>query len=281
METNAKPVVLGYDGSREADGALRQAVDLARRREWPLRIVIARGDLHRLSSWADEWTYGLAEEWAQSATRLLAELDATATEIDIRDGLPAPVLVDESADAACVVVGALGHGAVVERLQGSVSQHVGRLATCPVLVVRDGGAPEGPVVVGVDGSAASLQALEFALHEAGLRECRLDVLHAPEHTAPYGSGFSGDLAAELVTAMREQDREVLAGVAAVVGDHPGVRVDVRTVDGAPARELVKASKQAVLVVVGSRGAGAFERMLLGSVSAAVLRRARCSVAVVR
>jgi len=283
MDTNTKPVVLGYDGSREADGALRGAVDLARRHEWPLRVVVARGDLHRLSSWADEWTHGLAEEWVQSAAKLLAELGATATEIDIRDGMAAPVLVEESADAACVVVGALGHGALVGRLQGSVSQHVSRHAACPVLVVRDGGSPQGPVVAGADGSTASLEALEFALHEAGLRECRLDIVYAPQHINGYGVGDPGGVgvAVDLLRVLRAHDEHVLAEVAAVVADHPGVAVDVRTVDGSPARELVRASKQAALVVVGSHGAGAFEGMLLGSVSAAVLRRAHCPVAVIR
>lgn len=283
METSTKPVVLGYDGSREADGALREAVELSRRHEWPLRIVVARGDLHRLSAWADGWTHGLAEEWAQLAAKRLAELGATATEIDIRDGLAVPVLVEESATAACVVVGALGHGVVVGRLQGSVSQHVSRHATCPVLVVRDGSAPEGPVVVGVDGSAASLQALEFALHEAGLRECRLDVLYAPQRINGYGVGDPGGVgvAVDLLRVLRAHDEQVLEQVAAVIAKHPGVDVAVRTVDGSPARELVRASKEAALVVVGSRGAGAFEGLLLGSVSAAVLRRARCPVAVVR
>lgn len=280
MESNEQPVVVGYDGSKEADEALRFGVELARRHGWTLRVVIARGDLHRLSAWADEWTQGLAEEWAEAAGKLLAE-GGTEAVVTIADGLPAQVLVAESSQAAAVLVGARGHGFVTARLQGSVSQHVCRHAASPVVVVRDGGRADGPVVVGVDGSGTSLRALEFALHHAGLSGLRLEVLYAPEHVQAYGFPAPGVLPVELVRTLRAHDEAVLDAVAAVVADHPGVQVAVRTVDGAPVRALVDASQDAALVVVGSRGAGAFTGLLLGSVSAGVLRRAHGPVAVVR
>lgn len=280
MERQEQPVVVGYDGSKEAGEALRFGVELARLHGWALRVVIARGDLHRLSAWADEWTQGLAQEWAVDADKLLVE-EETEAAVAIVDGLAAQVLVAESAQAAAVLVGATGHGFVTGRLQGSVSQHVCRHATSPVVVVRDGGRADGPVVAGVDGSSSSLRALEFALHEAGLRGRRLEVLYAPERLRAYGFPAPGVLPAEFVRSLRAHDAAVLDTAAAAVADHPGVDVALRTVEGAPARVLARASEDAALVVVGSRGAGAFEGVLLGSVSAAVLRRAECPVAVVR
>jgi len=158
MEIQEQPVVVGYDGSEEAREALRFGAELARLHEWPLRVVIARGDLHRLSAWADGWTRGLAQEWADEAGKLLAEGRAEAAVVV--DGLTTQVLVEESSSAAAVLVGASGHGAVTGRLQGSVSQHVCRHAASPVVVVRGGGRAEGPLAVGVDGSGTSLRALE-------------------------------------------------------------------------------------------------------------------------
>jgi nucleotide-binding universal stress UspA family protein len=280
MESNEQPVVVGFDGSKEAGEALGFGAELARMHGWPLRVVIARGDLHRLSAWADEWTQGLAEEWAADAVKMLAEDEMEAVVV-VADGLAAQVLVAESRQAAAVLVGATGHGFVTGRLQGSVSQHVCRHAASPVVVVRPGGRNDGVVVVGVDGSGSSLRALELALHEAGLRGLQLEVLYAPEHVRAYGFPAPVVLPAELVRSLRAHDESVLDAVAAVVADHPGVDVAVRTVEGAPARALVRASEDAALVVVGSRGVGAFEGVLLGSVSAGVLRGAHCPVAVVR
>lgn len=274
------PVVVGFDASAEARRALGYAHDLASRRQARLRVIVARGDMYVASAWADEWTRGLATEWAAIAEKELASLGASEVKPEVHDGLPAAVLVELSEQAGCVVVGAGGHGELMGRLLGSVSQHVVRHASSPVVVVREGGREDGPVVVGVDGSAPSLRALEFALHEAGQRGRPVVVFYVPQHAYAWTSA-EGIVAVDLLREFEEEDTRILALVAEIVSEHAGIEVDVRCEKGWPARILTKASKNASLLVVGNRGVGGLEGLLLGSVTNAVLHRSRCSVAVVR
>lgn len=282
---DAKPpaasVVVAYDGSPDAGRALRFGAELARREERPLRVVVARGDLYKLSKWADDWSRGLAEEWADLARKVLAEEGAPA-DVVVRDGQVNEVLVTESAGAALLLVGAKGHGRAWAAVNGSVSQHLARYATCPVVVVREVEDPGSRrVVVGVDGSGSSLEALEFALRYAGVRGLRLDVVHAPEHWQPHAFDFPMMPVPGLLPAFRAHEARVLEEIGDVLARHPDVTVEVQRADVSAAIALAEASQQAQLVVVGSRGHGAFAGLLLGSVSAAVLQRAHCPVAVVR
>lgn len=136
---------------------------------------------------------------------------------------------------------------------------------------------ENLIVVGVDGSASSREALRWAAGQAELTGGSLRVVMA--WFWPVVSGYAPpppemDLA---------RDAEVVVDglVADVLGDSPGAPVEKRVVEGAPAAVLVEASSEAALLVVGSRGHGAFAGMLLGSVSAHCVSHARCPVVVVR
>lgn len=262
---NDKPIVVGYDDSPDARRALHWAADLAETMTMPLRVVVARGDMYKVSGWADEWTRGLAVEWLDLAAKELAGRDAPDAQMAVVDGLASEVLILESHEASYLVVGSTGRGVVMSVLQGSVSQHVSRHAQCPVVAVRPE-ETEGScrVVVGVDGSEASLHALEAALHYAGMHRFVLTALHSPESSRDHGD-----------------QSLALARAAEVIARHEGVDAAMIEVEGRPADALVEESRRAVLVVVGSRGMGAFSGMLLGSVSAEVLRRGRCPVAVIR
>jgi nucleotide-binding universal stress UspA family protein len=278
----SKPVVVAYDGSPDAGRALRFGVDLAHTQGLPLRVVIASGDAYLLSPWADQWTRGLAEEWAGIAEKILTEEGADPdTAAVILDGGAAEVLVAESVSAYALLIGAKGHGVALGALNGSVSQHVARHAACPVIVVREVADPTSRrVVVGVDGSEPSLRALEFALHYAGQRDLRTDIVYVPEHWQELASSYPMEVP-ELQRELLAHDRRVLQSVADVVARHPGVDAAVQEVDGSVRAVLIEASRTAQLVVVGSRGHGAFAGLLLGSVSAAILHRSHCPVAVSR
>jgi nucleotide-binding universal stress UspA family protein len=277
----SRPVVAAYDGSPDADRALLFGVDLARDLGVPLRVVIARGDGYKISRWADEWTRGLAEEWAEAADKVLAERGEEVAAA-IVDGRATDVLVAESAGAQTLVIGATGHGRALAALNGSVSQHLARHAACPVVVVREVAEPDSRrVVVGVDGSEPSLSALEFALHYAGRRTLRLDVIYVREHWQAFAFEYPTVRVAELQHELLAEDERVLKAIAEVVARHPGVDTGVQERDGSTRAVLIEASRSAQLVVVGSRGHGAFAGLLLGSVSSAVLHRARCPVAVTR
>jgi nucleotide-binding universal stress UspA family protein len=123
-----------------------------------------------------------------------------------------------------------------------------------------------------DGSHESLQALEWAAHLTMSSAGRLRVVsvHAPIPVT--GLGFT----AQSVEPGRRQglEREQAAAIAAVGGP-----VEALVRDGSPARELVEASREADLLVMGSRGRGPLPEALLGSVAHYVVRRAVCPVVI--
>ncbi len=133
----------------------------------------------------------------------------------------------------------------------------------------------GRIVVGVDGSDSSIDALRWAVRQAELTSCDLEAVTSWQHPI----GYEADLAAE------EEDWEMLAktnldGALAKV-EAEGVEVRRTVSQGHPAKVLTDASTDADLLVVGSRGYGGFAGMLLGSISGHVSSHAHCPVVVVR
>jgi nucleotide-binding universal stress UspA family protein len=138
------------------------------------------------------------------------------------------------------------------------------------------------IVVGVDGSEHSNRVLEWAAREAALRQAPLTVLTVHQVV---GSAWTGDPVVSPVDRPEEVKARQAAEEAAneVIGklDAKPPSVTVRAVSGFPARELVDASQDADLVVVGSRGGGGFRGLLTGSVSTQVVNHADCPVVVIR
>lgn len=136
----------------------------------------------------------------------------------------------------------------------------------------------GRIVVGVDGSASSLDALAWAARQAHLTNSILEVVATWEWPGSYG------WAVPVPTDFdpEEDVRQMLeTAVANVRTTYPDVRIDARVVNGHPAPTLVEASKGADLLVVGSRGHGEFMGMLLGSCSEHCTTNAHCPVLVHR
>jgi nucleotide-binding universal stress UspA family protein len=135
------------------------------------------------------------------------------------------------------------------------------------------------IVVGVDGSAASLRALEWALREAALTGAAIEAVHAWEVPAQYGTGMmvlpSGE---EFETAAKES---LARSVEQAAGSDPGVAIEQNAVAGHAAKVLIDAADGAALLVVGSRGHGGFVGTLVGSVSQYCVSHAPCPVVVVR
>ncbi|MCN0180576.1 universal stress protein [Salinispora arenicola] len=138
-----------------------------------------------------------------------------------------------------------------------------------------------PVVVGVDGSAAALDAVRVAVREAEYRQRPLRVVHAfiwpltgapltPVPGAPVTAGLRNQ-AEQYVTEAVEQARKIA----------PDLRITGVVVDGAPTPVLVEEARGAVLTVLGHRGLGGFAGLLLGSVTVQVAARAQSPVMVVR
>lgn len=133
----------------------------------------------------------------------------------------------------------------------------------------------GIVVVGVDGSEGARRALRWAATEARLRHATLRAVHVwsyldqPEST--FDPAYGDDDARRLLD-------EALAALGA---DGEGLAIERVTVCDLPTRGLLDAATGADLIVVGARGLGGFEGLLLGSVSQQVANHAPCPVVIVR
>ena len=137
------------------------------------------------------------------------------------------------------------------------------------------------IVVGVDGSAGSVAALAWAVELAAQTGAAVEALSAWELTYGWIDGYAPDIERWCEEARREARARLDAAIAAVAGSHPSsTTVTPTVVEGPAARALLDASKDADLVVVGSRGRGGFAGLLLGSVSQQVVHHARVPVTVV-
>jgi nucleotide-binding universal stress UspA family protein len=138
------------------------------------------------------------------------------------------------------------------------------------------------ITVGIDGSDTAHRALEWAMKEAAAHHAPLTVVTVHEVAA---SGWTGNpviLAPDeaAVEKARHAAEESAAKAAAQLGESQPSSVTVQAVNGFAARELIKASRDADLLVVGSRGSGGFARLMVGSVSDQVVHHAYCPVVVV-
>lgn len=138
------------------------------------------------------------------------------------------------------------------------------------------------IVVGVDGSPSSVQALEFAVEEAAMRHAELEVL-AVVQSASFAPLYGYPPAPAPGPRMDEAERTARAALdeaLAKQGRPSPAKASVQVRTGIPAEELLIQAKGADLLVVGSRGAGGLTRMVLGSVSSAVVHHADCPVLIV-
>ncbi len=156
------------------------------------------------------------------------------------------------------------------------------------------------IIVGLDGSAASIRALRWALQQAQLfGGARVTVIHAyrlaemrgayaySESYLPAGAlerrtEQEHALRAEEETRAHEwAERLIAEAVDAEGGEPEGTVIDLVVVTSDPARALLERSAGADLLVLGSRGLGGFQGLLVGSVSQKCLHHAHCPVVVIR
>jgi nucleotide-binding universal stress UspA family protein len=288
METQVtntmKPVVVGVDGSEASQDALDWAVVEGQLTGRSLKVLYSY-TLAPGSAPMDKILREIGHEVLDAANaRVRARAPELVVDSDLHYGPPVSLLLEQSREAAVLVVGGRGAGSFAALLLGSVAVGVTAHAHCPVVVVRGTqGAPgngEGSrVVVGVDGSEPSVAAVEFAIAEASRRRLPLHALSAWQLPPLYEPTMYPELLDPEIyeTESREALSEQLAGWREKYPDVPVTEVVERL---HPVEALVRASRTADLVVVGCRGRGGFRGMLLGSVGQGLIRHAHCPVAVV-
>lgn len=158
-------------------------------------------------------------------------------------------------------------------------------------MTEDGRSKTSPaVVVGVDGSARSIEALRWALAEARLRKAPLRALHSWIYLHPLvpllvGYPYARDTiepaAADAATAARQAAETILDQALAELGEVGDVDVERVIAQGSAAQALIDAATEQDILVVGSRGHGGFAGLLLGSVSQQCAQHACCPVVIVR
>lgn len=261
--------------------ALRWAAEQAAHTSRPLHVVhVIEGLTHApvdLEDHVDHATEGTIGQVLETypGLRVTAATDT---------GSAAAALVAASHTAEMVVVGAPAHGVVTSVVLGSVSLQVATHGACPVVVVHDrpaaADAPEGRVVVGLDASERSEQALEFGFEQASRRGIGLTAV-ACWSWEDSGGNVPGPMEVGLWENAEVQDRRLVSELLAGWHEkYPDVSVQRRLVPGRTVPTLLKESEGAALLVVGSRGRGGFAGLLLGSVSQRILERATCPVAIV-
>lgn len=287
------PVVVGIDGSKSARMAAAWAAEEAAVRRAPLRIVHAnlwpsvRPPAQLPVEYQQpmrKFARGLVQDAVEAVRARHPELVVTS---ELVTATPIELMLDESRRAQLVVLGSRGLGGVSGMLLGSVAVALASHGECPLTVVRgpdlDSPPPQdGPVVVGLSGSANDTPALRFAFEFADRRGAALTALHTWSDIpldAPAGGDWhrSTDWA-----AVQEGECRVLAErLAGWQEEFPDVKTARVVTRDRPVRSLLDAALSARLLVVGSRGRGGFTGMLLGSTSHALLHHCPCPVAVVR
>ncbi|PFG34163.1 universal stress protein [Sanguibacter antarcticus] len=308
--TTPRGIVVGIDRSPGSVHALDWALDEAVSREVPLTALLVWD-----ASWMDAPEVSLTQDTTETIYQRIGarELARVQTIVDdarerlaartpsARDheivaaqvqGSPVTSLLEQSADAELLVVGRRGFGTLAHLVMGSVSANVVHHAHRPVTVVPepprrpDASVPAGrhaapaTVVVGVDGSDSSVRALRYGAEVAARLDLDLDAVSCwnMPTLAPAVGGTAWVPPSSGLAAETEETLARTVDLAAL--SLPADRVHQVVLDASPAKGLITYARLAERLVVGSRGLGGFDRLVLGSTSSQVLRHTAGPVTVV-
>jgi nucleotide-binding universal stress UspA family protein len=282
-------ILVGVDESSASDAAVRWAAREAAMRSLPLTLlhVVAPSLVSSAEGPTDD---AITQAQLNRARRIvdtsreLVDRLTTGTPLDVHTQVQyagiTPTLVEESTHAWMVVVGSRGLDAVEEHLLGSVSAGLIHHAHCPVAIVHERQSArqeireEAPVLVGIDGSPASEAATALAFDEACRRGVPLVALHAWSDVGVF------PILGMDPRKYRDEGAEALSErLAGWQERYPDVHVQRRLVCDVPAKWLIEESKNAQLVIVGSRRRGGPPEKHLGSVSHTLARSVQVPVIV--
>jgi nucleotide-binding universal stress UspA family protein len=287
-------VLLATDGSKDAQAALAflQVLPLPPASTVRVTIVVTLPSFALDIPSAKEFDRSVLEAargvLEEARTRLGGCGLTIEADVAVGDPKSEIVRIAEEWGADLLVLGARGLSRFKRFLLGSVSLSVARHAPCPVLVVKGRPRKLGNVLVAMDDSEDSFRAVRFLQSLPLPRQARLRLLSVVEPvryptSAPKAlRGQLVEMIKELESKRRGELEKVLERAAAQL-DEKITRVTRATPTGDPASAIVATAvaHDADLIVVGARGRGGMERLLLGSVSESVLHHARCPILIVK
>ena len=139
----------------------------------------------------------------------------------------------------------------------------------------------GRIVVGVDGSEGSRQALAWAVNEAAVRGAVVEAVNVWQSPYDHPQDFDFSYPVDEKKLVERARVQLVEAIEQVAGEHGEVEVRSRVLRGDPAATLCARAAKADMLVVGSRGHGTFSELLLGSVSAKCARHSTAPVVIVR
>lgn len=289
----AGSIVVGVDGSLSATHAVTWAAAQAVAEDRPLVLVhggptpapagtgwmeAAGVDHHRLATLLKGDARALLEQAAAPVRAAHRDLEIHYV---VRLGDARELLLEASAEARLLVVGTRGLGPVRHLLLGSVSSALVKHATCPVVVVRP--EPEhadGParVLAGVAGEPGDAAVLELAFDLAESRKLPLRVFHCFWDAVKIAEG-ARDVAPD-EPGLDDEWRVLNQAVRPHADAHPAVEVQLQLSRGMVDERLIRASRDAALVVLGHRRKPFLNELVYGSVAPVVVERSACTVVIV-
>lgn len=255
---------------------------------WPAYEHVIHSAGHFPDDWRDKLHERAAAELSGAAKKL--EGKCVAVETEIVTGPPAMMIETVARDENCAVtVLCPGKHALLERiLLGSVSAKVLKHGPGTILIGRPGEKSVQSlrqVVIGVDGSGNSKEALQcavevFRLHES---EAKILLVHSVDVSDPVKYFSPVEFVSAIEQNLLMEGESILADGKRILSDLGVKNIDLSLVEGKPQNQLIKIAEsvRADLIIVGAEGKTAIQHFLLGSVSQKVARYAPCAVAIVK
>lgn len=280
-----RPILVGYDESPASTLALHWAVEEARLHKSSVLVCHA---------W--HWPYPLRpvqQEVLAQVERIAADVVAEgvrrvrslAPDVDVQPrlmrGTASTALLQAAREAELTVLGSRGQGGFEDLQVGSAAVQVPAHSVGPVIVVRSDATLAGVggrIVVGVDGSPASLAAFSFALDEAALRGAAVTAMCCWRDSGP-PAGPEWQPFVDAQAIRKGAEVRFHEATSHLICRHPEIAVTTKFVAERPERALIDSAKDATLLVLGTRGNDSPPCLLLGPVTQTALAEARCPVAV--
>lgn len=259
-----EPIVVGVDDSPDASKALDWALSWAKAVGSPVRMMASEAVPPGRTT--DSPGLGANAQAAidQQVARLSKVAPDAVVEAEALVAHPVSALIAASHEAGAVVLGTRGVGAYQGSVIGSISGAVAASAHCPTVIITSNAPsafdPDGPIVVGFDGSEPALGAARLAVSAAAAEGRSVRLIQAE-----VGKTSPDEPLDHLVEDLRS--------------GHPEVEIELIASEGSAVGALTSASRSAAFVVVASQGHRGVPGFLLGSTTRALVQSAQAPVIV--